>query len=193
MPDNYKLPLSETIPRRMHNKLTHCRRSVSIHSYFDTIRNEKHRLGGCRSIGRHFLVGTQSWRYTQDSCILSGRSALFAAASRDGDDVGRNDDRQNILLEQRKEWIDPKKYSGAAWLNSVIDIARLSILLPLRYLVVMPLIWILNRLKDGMKSPQAMLDELKESKEGLLDAATVAKVFKMVGKRSPDLIVKVWA
>lgn len=187
LPDNYKLPLSAS-PRRMSHRLTKCHHSGPLHSYFDSVRKDKQQLGSRRGIGVQYFVGTQKWRYTKGS----GRLLLLASENRDGDDIIQRDQKQTILLGKSKEWIDSKKYSGAAWLNSVIDIARLSVLLPLKYLIVMPLLWTLNRLKDGLKSPEAVLEELKENKEGSLDAATVAKVFKTVGKSSPDLVVKVW-
>ena len=188
VPDNFKLPLSGS-PRRMSYRLTNCHNAGPIHSYLNSVRKDKQRLGSRRGIGVQYFVGTQKWRYTQGS----GSLLLLASENREGDGVPQNDVKHNILLGKGKEWIDSRKYSGAAWLNSVIDIARLSILLPLKYLIVMPLLWTLNRLKDVLKSPEAVLEELKENKEGSLDAATVARVFKTVGKSSPDLVVKVWA
>lgn len=191
VPDNHKLPLSGS-PRRMRYRLTNCHHSESTPSYFDSVRKDKHRLCGCRSIGAQYFVGTQKWKYTQGSGSLSSRFPLLASENRDGGEVQKHEE-QTILIGKSKEWIDSEKYSGAAWLNSVIDIARLSILLPLKYLIVMPLLWTLSRLKDGLKSPEAVLEELKANKEGSLDAATVARVFKTVGRSSPDLVVKVRA
>lgn len=95
--------------------------------------------------------------------------------------------------ENKKEWLDPEKYKGAVVINSLIDMVRLSVVLPFRYMVVVPFLWVMYRLKDVLKSPRAVLKELKEEHEatGEVSADSVADVLKsMNGKGQASVVVE---
>lgn len=95
--------------------------------------------------------------------------------------------------EKKKEWLDPEKYKGAVVINSLVDMWRLSVVLPFRYMVVVPFLWVMHRLKDVLKSPRAVLKELKEEHEatGGVSADSVADVLKsMNGKGQARVVVE---
>jgi len=88
--------------------------------------------------------------------------------------------KATTTTSKKREWLDPEKYKGAVVINSLIDIVRLSVVLPFRHVVVVPLMWVMYRLKDVLKSPQAVLKELKEEREmeGGIEAEKVADTLK---------------
>ena len=100
--------------------------------------------------------------------------------------------RSEILRanQTRHHWVDPERYPWAGVVNSAIDIFRLSFLLPIRYLFVIPAIWTFRRLQDALKSPQAMLNELKKENDlGSLEADRVSQVLRSLNSKSQSDIV----
>jgi ATP-dependent metalloprotease len=79
-------------------------------------------------------------------------------------------------------WLDPTKVGPMANLgNSVIELVRLGVLLPMRYLVVVPALWIVMRVKEALKPPVVLLRELKKSDD--VDMVELIRVLKLANSK----------
>lgn len=145
------------------------------------------RIGG--SSTSHCAVG----RGRRKSGYLARRGhALVVTAKQDADGGEVEKQGIDVLVTKRREWVDPDKYRGAAVLNSLIDMARLSIVLPLRYMVVVPMLWLMGRIQSILRSPQSVLKDLREAYgKGEVEVDQVAKVLRdMNGKGQSDAVVE---
>lgn len=127
--------------------------------------------------------GSLGWRRGQ---------ALVVTATQDSGEGEVEQEQIDVLVPKRREWVDPEKYRGAAVLNSLIDMVRLSIVLPVRYMVVVPMLWLVRRIQSMLKSPQSVLKDVREAYErGEVEVDQVAKVLRdMNGKGQSDAVVE---
>ena len=86
-------------------------------------------------------------------------------------------------------WLDREKLGPMAVIgNSMIELMRLGVLLPLRYVVVVPALWVALRLKDAVKPPAVLLRELM-GQEGDIDVSMLVKILRAANKKGQAAVV----
>ena len=98
----------------------------------------------------------------------------------------------SVVLSQGKTWLDPEKLGMVAVVgNSVIELVRLGVLLPLRYMVVVPVLWLGLRLKDALKPPSVVLRELTEmsARGEQIDVGKLVDVLKAANGKGQSAVV----
>ena len=86
-------------------------------------------------------------------------------------------------------WLDPEKLGLVAVIgNSVVELVRLGVLLPLRHLVVVPALWVGLRLKDALKPPSVLLRELAEQ-EGGIEVSKLVGILKAANGKGQSVVV----
>ncbi len=90
---------------------------------------------------------------------------------------------------ERRGWLDPAKLGPIAVIgNSIIELMRLGVLLPLRYLVVVPALWVALRLKDAVKPPAVLLRELV-GQQGDIDVSKLVEILKSANNKGQAGVV----
>jgi len=93
------------------------------------------------------------------------------------------------VWREGRVWLDPEKLGLVAVIgNSVIELVRLGVLLPLRHLVVVPALWVGLRLKDALKPPSVLLRELAEQ-EGGIEVSKLVGILKAANGKGQSVVV----
>ena len=115
--------------------------------------------------------------------------------ARDGDDRGHGgaevaaSGALGAAQAERRVWLDPEKIGPIAVIcNSIIEMLRLGVLLPLRYLVVVPALWVALRLKDAVKPPAVLLRELV-GQEGDIDVLKLVQILRSANRKGQAAVV----